>query len=375
MPRTFAVTFSGMLLLALFLTLETPPAFGENAKLPIVTQLFGSNDASIIRRTGNHEDVAEGTVLEPGDRLNTGPGAGAEVKFADGNVLILSEKSHFTFAENPSAGQAGEMNLGTVRVRVPKSVAKAAEKKVRFFVRSRAVTLGVRGTDFVVQNGEGNQKTEVHTLEGEVGAAENEELLQKGQGTAIHEGEFTFADAGKISPPRTFDRRVYMADLEKSHPYLKVQSDRSGWRLLDLETGILGSTQVNGGYSIGPEILWHPKYEFGQIWSVGMAVGMTAFNIRNGGIGFGAIAAATFSVRPLPFLIAQTGIGYEYWAFAPPGPMVEIPIIGAFAPPNKWLWILERIYAGVYLFPAQFGVAASGSPLPGQVRMGIGISI
>jgi hypothetical protein len=131
------------------------------------------------------QSVAEGAVIEQGDRIRTGPSATAMLKLFDGSVTALQDEAELTVARM----EARRDGLGKVVVlyqwigETQHRVEPRRDPSSRFQVETSTAVVAVRGTEFTV-NVEDSGTTEVKVLEGlvrvtaqnvTVGVRENEE--------------------------------------------------------------------------------------------------------------------------------------------------------------------------------------------------------
>lgn len=117
-------------------------------------------------RRGDGQALAVGERLEVGTTLRTGPDGRVRLKFGDGSVLVLANRSQLrieAYAAGNGQPRAAELllELGLVGQRVS-PVPGGAWK-----VRTPTAVTAVRGTEFSVEVGDDNA-TAVHVSTGEV---------------------------------------------------------------------------------------------------------------------------------------------------------------------------------------------------------------
>lgn len=130
----------------------------------------------VVSRTpkkGPPQSVAAGARLETGDTIETGSEASASLRFVDGSRLLLTQNTKVTLAEMILFGKTGmartmlELHRGSLDTRVATQQKPAA----RYEIRSRALNLAVRGTEFRAHVDDANQTARGEVLGGEVQAS------------------------------------------------------------------------------------------------------------------------------------------------------------------------------------------------------------
>jgi hypothetical protein len=128
------------------------PAFAEPAGT-----VKTSKGTATIDRKGQKIPVAAGTSVEVGDRVLTGVDGAVGIVLRDNTALSAGPNStldlnKFSFDSTTHAGELdATVKRGTLAV-ISGKVAKANPNGVRFATQS--MTLGVRGTEFVIEAGE-----------------------------------------------------------------------------------------------------------------------------------------------------------------------------------------------------------------------------
>lgn len=110
---------------------------------------------ALVQRLGSEAllPLRVGQTLQPGDRLRTGAQSSLSLRFADGSRLLVVPQSSVTLEHLLVYGRSGIVDT---RVRVDQGSADTqvqpnAGRSPAFEVRTPAVNLGVRGTDFRVR--------------------------------------------------------------------------------------------------------------------------------------------------------------------------------------------------------------------------------
>jgi ferric-dicitrate binding protein FerR (iron transport regulator) len=142
-----------------------------------VTKLRGQ--ARIVRGGGNvllAEGKAEGTKIESGDGIVTGPEARLKIQFKDGSVITLGENSKLNIDKAKFEGSKRDIAATLLDGIVRAAVAKAGEGS-NFQVSSSLVTSAARGTEWIVSIKD--HTTSLLVLEGTVNAKGVGETLEE----------------------------------------------------------------------------------------------------------------------------------------------------------------------------------------------------
>ena len=117
-----------------------------------------SKGSASIHRQGQILPVEPGTMVDTGDRVVTGANSAVGIVLRDNTSLTAGPNSQvdlhkFSFNSTTHAGELdASVKRGTLAV-ISGKVAKANPESVRFATAS--MTLGVRGTEFVIEAAEG----------------------------------------------------------------------------------------------------------------------------------------------------------------------------------------------------------------------------
>jgi hypothetical protein len=141
--------------LSLALMLCAPAAWAQAAAVPAKagTMKLVQGDVRVTDATGERV-LRPGDNVAPADRLATGTDGAASLVLRDGTVMMLGPRSRVnieTFSFN-STTQEGNLAVavvrGTMRM-ISGLIAKTNPSAVG--VTTRTATIGVRGTDFIVE--------------------------------------------------------------------------------------------------------------------------------------------------------------------------------------------------------------------------------
>lgn len=182
--------------------------------------LQGAKEISISRGAA-HLIVKEGDTLQPKDELTTGPKESVRIIFPDRTQLWVGSSTSIQInnGATPDGHQIGlvQMKEGSTRVLVPKTY--GTTKRIKFVVKTPAATMGVRGTDFVVDSSDAGKNVELHTLEGVVDATQSIKALIKKDVVPVERGFMIQAEAGKgIPQPSTFNISNFTSELNQRQP-------------------------------------------------------------------------------------------------------------------------------------------------------------
>lgn len=129
-----------------------------------VTKLRGQ---ARVARGGGNVMLAEGTKIEAGDGVVTGPDARLKIQFKDGSVITLGENSKLNIETAKFEGSKRDIAATLLDGVVRAAVAKAGEGS-SFEVSSSLVTSAARGTEWIMSIKD--HTTSLLVLEGTVNA-------------------------------------------------------------------------------------------------------------------------------------------------------------------------------------------------------------
>lgn len=170
-----------------------------------------------LQRGGKAAACDEGDELQAGDRLTVGANSAARIVFADGSHVTLSSGADAEIAK-PAAGANGVvLRQGNVSAAIAKPAAGAPAGNLKFFVKTNAAVMGVRGTQFVADHSAADNRTDVHTLEGTVDVAKNDDDLHAGKALRLGALEHVRADKAGLGAKAAFDKGAFVAERAKLH--------------------------------------------------------------------------------------------------------------------------------------------------------------
>lgn len=138
-----------------------------------VTKLRGQARAA---RGGSNVMLAEGTKIESGDGVVTGPDARLKIQFKDGSIITLGENSKLNIDQAKFDGSKRDIAATLLDGIVRAAVAKAGAGS-NFQVSSSLVTSAARGTEWIMSIKD--HTTSLLVLEGTVNAKGKGETLDE----------------------------------------------------------------------------------------------------------------------------------------------------------------------------------------------------
>lgn len=201
-----------------------PAAF---AGLKVDVEAVNGANAYLVHG-GKQEALHKGMSLGAGDEVKTGSLSAVDLRFEDNTLVRVGVNSSYKVEEKNSHA-ASRLGVGILRILVPENTTR--EKKIRFQLRTAEGTVGVRGTEFVVERQK--EETRVKTLRGEVllGPADADfadlgrfVLVLKGYESVIRSGK-----GASPSKPAKMPLQETLNDLnEKRGPFGPLASRISG---------------------------------------------------------------------------------------------------------------------------------------------------
>lgn len=162
---------------------------------------FVSGDAR-VKLYGIEKKAAIGQILHPGDSIQTLDQTVVIVTLSDQSIVKLNSNSNISLGEG-SDSHGIRLNQGGLFAKVQKRTTRD-----RFFIKTKAAVLGVRGTQFFTSFGKAAESTTpdlwmcVNEGQVEVETLTQDEPKKK---VLVNPGEGIFIqDAHKLTPPRAY---------------------------------------------------------------------------------------------------------------------------------------------------------------------------
>jgi hypothetical protein len=204
-----------------------------------LTQINNNVEVQLVG--GGWNRAYEGQELSPGDRVRTNYLSTVSLRFWDGHVAQLRQRSQLSIRNN-----GGELAYGEVRI----AIGPPGSMPSDFEVITTAATINVRGTIFTVSHDETPQSTVVWVEEGVVLVTPATTSLQS---VTLRSGQEARVTRSYMSPVMTHGAAVVVAvDV----PLLTgvwltstgdtIQLTQDGNRVTGTYRGILGTGTING---------------------------------------------------------------------------------------------------------------------------------
>lgn len=186
-------------------TLRIPEAWMSRSAMRAEV-MFVQGDAAA--RTGPQAawaPLAVGSTLVAGSSLRTGAGASLTLRFADGSRLLVVPDTELAVEQLFKLGPQGRPHIGLRldRGNVDAQVQRATERPPRFEIRTPAINLGVRGTEFRARVEAAGGESRAEVLSGLVAstAGRDEQSLPAGFGLVARPGEAQGAPRRLMAAP------------------------------------------------------------------------------------------------------------------------------------------------------------------------------
>lgn len=205
-----------------FLLFFSAPAFAadsEECKVALVDSLEG-NSAKLESKEGTQE-LKDGDAVEVGESVVTGADAVVDLVLCDESTIRVGNNSIYKLVSVSSGNWLWHLIRGYIRAKVtPDPEAKSS----KFRVYTPSAAMGVRGTEFVVE--ETDEGTSVHTFEGEVLMGGSEFAKELSRPFAEIKTPFQavrpefFSRISRGAPGAELPKKFLRGEFEKKRPQL-----------------------------------------------------------------------------------------------------------------------------------------------------------
>ena len=192
----------------------------EDTPKPIILKTGGGVN-QVVDASGKAV-TGSGSILEPGSVIKTGANSFVQLKYPDGSKLSIGANSQLTTETGTKAVQSVALKFGKVHALIHKE----ATQDLHFKIKTRTATMGVRGTQFFVDESK-DGKVSTHVIDGRVDVAKSDAILSSGKGRHVLRGEFVDVDNGKVSEPKHFEAAEYLAKMKSEQAELVAFADNA----------------------------------------------------------------------------------------------------------------------------------------------------
>lgn len=204
-------------LLLLYLTQGLAPnASSEQRLLPVIIAISGTGAPKIVLQN-KEKDAIIGSTVEFGSTIRTGATHAVSLTYPDQSIVTIDKNSRYIVVEKRGDSQINQLDYGQVHGVIETNSKSVAEKTgtpprpPKFLIRSKTVTMGVRGTEFLMGVDPFGLKAKIFTLNGTVDVATSETNLISGKVTPLKSGKFISSSEKGLQAPEAFQRK----DIEK----------------------------------------------------------------------------------------------------------------------------------------------------------------
>ncbi len=186
-------------------------------------------------------DVKVGDRVGKGNILRTSPGAKARVIYDNGDQIMVGSSTAYRVSWDTDTAQAHtEIQLAYGKLR---GIIEKGGPRTRLKIKTKSAVMGVRGTDFFIAQGGGDDSTEVTIMRGSV---EVTPLVQKSE--SVKTVEVKAGYSAEVKP--SLESQSILASVTGSKSEMKVSPAIELRRTTQNEfVGIQKSSQLSGKMS------------------------------------------------------------------------------------------------------------------------------
>lgn len=190
--------------------------------------LMVNGEASVRSRAGDEAPLQAGNWVRVGDKLHVGAGSNLTLRFPDGSRLLVLEQSTLTLSKAVRLGKSDtyRIQIDLSEGSVDSRVTPLKQRPGQYEVRTPALRMSVRGTEFRAVVGAARQLTRGEVLAGRVrmSGAGRELVLGKGFGTLAALGEAPRATRQLPAAPDLHDLPTRLERLPLRFPWPQAAS-------------------------------------------------------------------------------------------------------------------------------------------------------
>jgi hypothetical protein len=187
-----------------------------------ITEIQGTQAS--VRRGTDLLPVSMNQAILPEDAIVTPQGTSITAELKDGSVITVGPESEVKIRalKMPPEARYGAVEVPTGLAHFIINPVYSA--KTPFYIRTPSATMGVRGTEFIVEQSS-FKGTSLHTLSGSVALAKTWKELSTPSGVLVSKGHASSLSATGSGPeePRVFNQKSYFENLSATHPVLMKQ--------------------------------------------------------------------------------------------------------------------------------------------------------
>lgn len=220
---------------------------GQNGAFAAVKQVAEAGmvvnmDGSVVAKGGDGvlRALALGNKVLSGDMLFTGKDSHARIKFLDGGIMVLKPRAqfqiqNFNFDEKQPKEDQAVFTLIKGGMRAVSGLVGKRGDPDSYGIKTRAATIGIRGTDFGLQLCNGDC-ADIPTPDGipledglHVDVAHGEVLIKNAAGTmSVRTGEFSFVKDSNVVPAPVPADRATTVDIPPAMTLDRVRGKGDG---------------------------------------------------------------------------------------------------------------------------------------------------
>ena len=181
-----------------------------------------SSRVTIRDAQGLSRETVAGTSLFAQEHVLPKQGQTVGVALKDGSEITATTGSDLSISDyvpgTPGSVPHAQLDQGSAHF----DVSHTTTGQTSFYLKTKSAVMGVRGTEFVVDQAE-DGTSNLHTLQGEVAMAKTEQDLRTpGHYSSVGAGTASYIKPSMKAPaaPQKFDRKAYLGQLAKTHPGL-----------------------------------------------------------------------------------------------------------------------------------------------------------